>query len=603
MKINLIKKSVAQSNIFYWMLITIAAGSLLQFLFFPKVHLDTDRLTYLHYDIVKLKLKVPGKYKGMSDTINVKIFKDSNIVTGVCGENEVKLKLSENEKYLEGVFPVPWAAEDGLYTAKVYKGDRQLGWESSFVITSRLPQIDIKEPLKVLDLESTKRLHKFKVKTPEGSLEDYKGIFKWINYIGGNTLWYMAGQTAAYREDYLSREMPWVEENLKTLTEFAKASSENEIKFGAWVSCFMAFGKSSLKPDWYRYSYQYDRGSKTIVQTDGISIADPGRINDIIKLVKRLNDEDNIDYIGLDYIRPAGGGLELVDDFINAMDVEVPQGWGDYTRKEKMLWLGRIVTRPKNRDVPVINKWNWWRAHRMSKIIRQIKEEVKLKKPLWVFLLSWELGHQHGQDPVMFQDAGADLIAVMMYQSDAAQFNYTINEWKKYVRGRTVNIVPGNQFDWPLHQYSVLPSGPEEFQRRLIKSVDYLTPTGNLKGLFIHDFSRALWGRKGPYSTKEWFMAAAAGFNRIDPGDKDITLSLILPSSAESEGEVEGTVRIKNRGDHKISGPLFSLHAAEELGLSFDQKEIDIIKPGEDYKILFKTRVKGVSGRHLGRYM
>ncbi len=603
MKINLFGEYKSGNNIFYYLLIAIVVLSIVQIIFFPGTNLSTDRLSYLHYNIVKFKLRLPKKYQEDADKIKVKIFKDGRTIKGITGESAVKMNLTDNGKFFEGDFPVPFSAEDGHYIAKAYKDARQLGWDSSFLISSRRPQPNLKGPLKVLTMESTKRLDKLRIKTPSGETKGYEGIFNWLDYIGGNTLWYMGGQTASYRKDYLSKDMPWVRSNLESIKEFSKRASARKIKFGAWVSCFMAFGKSSLKPDWYSYSYQYDRHKEKLIQTDGISITDPRRINDIIKLVKRFNEEENIDYIGLDYIRPAGGGLELVEDFIKAMNVDVPEGWENYVREEKMTWLGKIVTRPKNRDIPIINKWNWWRAHRISKIISYIRDEVKLKKPLWVFILSWELGHQHGQDPVMFQDAGADLIAVMMYQADAVQFNYTINEWKKYTRGRNLNIVPGNQFDWPLHQYSVLPSGPEEFQRRLVKSVDYLNPTGNLKGLFIHDFSRAIRGRKGPYSTQEWLMAAAEGFNRLDAGTKDITLSLLLPSAANSKKEVSGTVKIKNQTDKKLMNLKLSLHASKDMGLSFGEKAIESIESREEYKVDFKSRVEGSSGKHLGRYM
>ncbi|MEA3506709.1 MAG: hypothetical protein U9R36_04375, partial [Elusimicrobiota bacterium] len=347
----------------------------------------------------------------------------------------------------------------------------------------------------------------------------------------------------------------------------------------------------------------YDRKKDKVYQTEGISINNPRRIKDIIKLIKRLNDNENINYIGLDYIRPAGGGLELVDDFISSMNIDLPGGWDNYTKKERMSWLGRVVTRSKDRDIPIINKWNWWRAHRVSKIIKQIRREVKLKKPLWLFVLSWELGHQHGQDPIMFQDAGADLIAVMMYQANAVQFNYFVNKWKEYVQGRKINILSGNQFDWPLHQYSVMPSGPEEYQRRLIESIECLEPTGNFKGIFIHDFSRALWGRRGPYSTKEWLMAAAEGFSRLDSEKNKLKVSLILPPSAESGKFIEGQIRIKNRSDDEILNLRLSLEAADELGLPFKEKEIKSIKPGAEFIENFKVGVEGLAGQHLGRYM
>ncbi|MEA3506835.1 MAG: hypothetical protein U9R36_05045, partial [Elusimicrobiota bacterium] len=214
MKVS-VKKYIGRLKIVHWLLIAVLAGSVIQYIFFPQVRLSSDRLTYLHYNAVKFKLILPGKYRELAGDIKVKVFKDGESVETLEGSSGIDMEVSDSGNYLQGYFPLPWGARDGFYTARAYAGDRPLGWPVRFKVVSRIPVVNLDSPLKVLTLESTKELRKFKIEMPEGKIKGYEGIFDWIDYMGGNTLWYMAGQTAAYRKDYLTRDLPWVRDNLE----------------------------------------------------------------------------------------------------------------------------------------------------------------------------------------------------------------------------------------------------------------------------------------------------------------------------------------------------------------------------------------------------
>ena len=49
-----------------------------------------------------------------------------------------------------------------------------------------------------------------------------------------------------------------------------------------------------------------------MVETSAVSLGDEKRVSDIIEFVKLLNECKEVDYIGMDYIRNAFGGYELV---------------------------------------------------------------------------------------------------------------------------------------------------------------------------------------------------------------------------------------------------------------------------------------------------
>jgi hypothetical protein len=82
-----------------------------------------------------------------------------------------------------------------------------------------------------------------------------------------------------------------------------------------------------------------------------------------------------------------------------------------------------------------------------------ILEKSRVTKPTWIFVLSWLHGIQHGQDPLMFTDAGITMLAPMLYQvPDRGHFDTLTRSWNEYIDEGQANIVPGDQVDFYWHQ-------------------------------------------------------------------------------------------------------------------------------------------------------
>ncbi len=556
----------------------------------PGSRLRTERLTHLHYHKARFFIEEPED--AFTEPPRGRVYFGDDPVTGVGGVEKVEFRYEEDEGRWSAIFPVPWSAPNGFYEFRLPDGTAE-----SFLITTRSPY-RFEEPLKVMNLESTRRISRINYPSPAGDEPGYGRMFDWIKYLGGNTLWYLAGQTASYSEGDLEPDFPWLKTNMETLGEFSESAKESGVGFGGWIICYRSFGIASLKPDFYDYSMNL-RGSR-IVETQGISIGDRRRFNHIKDLARRLNEMENIDYIGLDYIRPTGGGLEMVDRFVSEMRIEVPEGWHEKPLKERMAWLGRIVARIENRDFLITEKWNWWRAHTMSQIILRIRESAEISKPLWAFVLSWELGRQHGQDPVMFTDAGIDVLAIMMYETDTVRFNHLIREWEQGTRGFELNLMPGNQIDWPLHQHTVYPSGPEEFYRRIESSVNHLGD--NVKGVFVNDLSRAHGGRRGPYGMNEWLMVSgkALGLARRNP---EIEVELRVPERKLNRYESGGVIEVRNISGRKLEDISIEFPIIPGVSITAEETCLPELEPGETAEIKYSISIEAASSRRMGRYM
>ena len=85
-------------------------------------------------------------------------------------------------------------------------------------------------------------------------------------------------------------------------------------------------------------------------------LRDGKRLSDVAAFLKPYADDPNVDWVGLDYIRNALGGYELVDDFVTEMPgVFVPPEWRKLSRDERMTWLAR--KKIMRRDMEFVEAW------------------------------------------------------------------------------------------------------------------------------------------------------------------------------------------------------------------------------------------------------
>jgi hypothetical protein len=572
--------------------------------------LETDKNIYLHYDFVEIYARTKDRYfnKEFKDSIlPAIIYKGISPVPTIGKKWFVELKYNSEKGYWQGKWPVPWNAPEGEYRVGVWLSPKLKKKvrlrECRFFISRRKPQKLI-PGLCVMTMENMRPLKTMRVKGPNGEMGDWRKLLDWVEFSGANTFWYMAGQTSAYKER-LPDDFPWNPENLDFIDDLAKEAKKRNIGFGYWVQCFLTFGPENLRPK-YQYAWDYKGDVGKCFVTRGISIKDKKRVEDIIKFIKRLNTIEDIDYVGLDYVRTAENGLELVDEFVREMEVEVPDKWGNYSKQERMDWLANIVEQTTGRDSPIIDQWNWWRARETALIVKKIKHEAGIDKPLWVFSLSWEKGWQHGQDVVMMNDAGCDIIAVMLYEADWKQFNSLIEDWHKYIRRDNVNLIVGDVYDWPLHQSTLNPAGPEDFYGRTLKAMENIYEDGFVRGIFTHDLARALWGRKGSYPSLEWVLAGASCFTRLREEWKIIPLhtEIEVPARVPFRTEFSVNVVVRNLAPHKVKKIRISILPQEGIKAVFQNyREIESLSSGETGRVEFRLKIDEFHYQRAFRYM
>jgi hypothetical protein len=463
------------------------------------VRLGAGRAEYLHYDIVDLRLETrdPALDAALAASPpRVVVTRDGADVTTIARITAVTLARQAPGVWT-GRWPVPWNAPAGEYRVRLLEREdlAERVRASPFRIGRRTPA-PLPPGFVVATLETAEPLAAMRVPAPDGKSKDWRGLLDWAQYMRADALWVLGGLSPA------KDGAVWDDRNLAVLPEVAKECRARGLRFGAYAE-FSLTMSTSVKLSGYEYGVEIKDGRPFV--TRAISLREHKRVDDVVARLKPFVDDPDVDFIGQDYIRNALGGCELVDDFVAEMPgVVVPREWPRLTRDERMIWLAR--KKALRQDKAFIDAWQWWRARRVALIVREIKERLGGSKPLWAFTLTWQKGWQHGQDPVMMNDAGVDIDALMFYQADKDQFDAMLKAWHAYLHHGDAQVAPGDIFDWGLHQKD--PRGPKELARRLRAALADVYADGPAQAVFFHDLDRLIWGRLGPWGKYGWADAA-----------------------------------------------------------------------------------------------
>ena len=91
---------------------------------------------------------------------------------------------------------------------------------------------------------------------------------------------------------------------------------------------------------------------------------------------------------------------------------------------------------------------------------------------------------------------------------------------------------------------------------------------------FIHDFTRAMWGRKGPYTSTEWLMAGSRSFIKMNP-KPDIKVNIDVPEKVKTNKNFHGSLKIENLTDTDLNDIAIDFPEINGVKIS---NEIDLIK-------------------------
>ncbi|MBN1899092.1 MAG: hypothetical protein JW827_09965 [Spirochaetes bacterium] len=574
---------------------------------FSPLYVTTSKDKYYRYELVDIK----ARYQDLSQQpivtgeLTASVYKNSKIVETVGRDKEIVLKYNPKLEMWTAKWAIPWSPELGEYQLLVkaspdYPGP-VLTATASFEIMGKNPPKRTKGFCAVL-LEYGGDITGKQIIGPDGRNGNWNNIIQWVKYTGADAFFMLGGETETYNSK-VDKENPFDPNMIRAVAKVAKAAKKEDLDFGAWIMSFGYQGKNCEKVG-YAPSMGYNISTgKLYPSYMHISLSDQKRFDDLLDLVKKFDSNDDIDFIGIDYIRTGHlDGYELADDVVRDMNIAVPEDWESLSSTAKAVWFAKKIKADEDEDI--VEQWRWWRAHKSATIVNRLIEYSGTKKPVWVFTLGWEHGKQHGQDPLMFTDAGVTYDAVMLYEANQVQFRQVLIDWKGYISSKQVNILVGESVDVKLLDSPYL-SPPEEIVRRTLLGSKKITFGGMADGIFWHDISRALWGRKGVYSPREWFITAGKSFSefRLEKGELEIKTSIAAPKKVYFNNAFNIVVNIENQSLREIRN--IKTQIIDNPGIQPVISEVitPYLGPGETKALNFKISISPELSKLRSQYM
>ncbi|MGD8717697.1 MAG: hypothetical protein PVH29_02635 [Candidatus Zixiibacteriota bacterium] len=557
------------------------------------LYVTTSQPSYLRYDIVEVRVRADADVVGELTPDNTRgvIKRDGEVVTTVGGIQDLTFRAGKDGG-LVARWPIPWNPPLGKYSAEVgaETASGKFDAAAEFEIAGRKPAA-LDKPFCVVTLESDGRWERKYLASP-GENHDYTALVDWAEFMGADAFFTLVGITKAMYAPTM--ENPWYQHNLDFSPKLADECHARGIKFGGWIGSFLPYGKTQV-PLPYKYSRNLVEGE--FWYTLHISLNDERRFAQVIELARTLQNDPHYDYVGLDYIRTGFGGYELVDEFVRDLAIDVPADWEQKSLEGQMWWL---VAKLRSRDQRMIELWQWWRARKVALTVKRIKDEAGITKPLFAYTLGWEMGHQHGQDILMMNDAGVDCCMVMLYEATKDEYDYLIKRWPEYLEEGQVNAVPGISVDryLLLNKWNPNVNQPYEMFDRYLAAVEGFYGKGELEGLFWHDFERGLYSRRGEeFTCMDYAVAGAAAFSRLREKRKASPLELRI---TRVTGGPRVKITLKNVGDKALRDVEVFIPQTHGINPGRGARTtVASIAPGETAELTVAAGSWDISRRHI----
>ncbi len=618
--------------------------------YFP-LNLTISADTYQRYDLVPVTVEFVDQrglaISGKAPAVWVE--HNGERISGVAGLKQVPVKYRPEIQRWHGYWPIPWHAERGEYTivaetkltAKLWAWEtpeeqRRRDQEARRTHRRRTPREQLQgqgncrafaqfriEGRQLRDLAPGTCIATYEQPVfldrgdylvgPDGSKGDWHKVLDWAHFIGADTVWFLGGTSNVPRaERGDDQDKPWHLGTLEAIPQIARQAKSEGFRFGVWAIAYRVRRQPGGRPEAYRYALDAERTAQRIVEWSFVSLLDQQRPRHLAELFAEWNADPNIDHLGLDYIR-AERGYEIADLVVEQMGLEVPDEWKSWSKNRRMLWMAHKIEVEWKDDPKFYERWNWWRAHRTSRIVRSICRGARVKKPVWCFILSWKHGTQHGQDPYMFADAGMDYCGAMLYQAESRRhFEFAVKHWQGYAQPGELNLLVGDQVDddWHQERPGVRMRQPrtsvEEFYRRLRVGTTMMMRGEKARGIFVHDVGRIISGKTGPYGGREWALAGAAAASELrnNWGLYPIALKVKAPRQAALGQRFTISVAVTNRTDSTLNDVEVSLYKTVGVTLPANAtQQIPTLNPRAVYVLRFDVAIPNASPGRRNRFM
>ena len=105
-----------------YLTLIILLGTILLRVLLRDIIVRTERLTVLHYHMIKVNLTGREKFFKKENLLKGFIFLGKERESSIGGQESISFKYIPDKNIWQGKFPVPWRAKDGVWTQPVNLG-------------------------------------------------------------------------------------------------------------------------------------------------------------------------------------------------------------------------------------------------------------------------------------------------------------------------------------------------------------------------------------------------------------------------------------------------------------------------------------------------
>jgi hypothetical protein len=531
----------------------------------PDFLFQTAQKEYWRFELVDFKVK--GTAFGLNSVskpvLAVQVRYGRSVVLGPGERRRILLRWNPEQSAWTGRWAIPWGVKTGEYTAELlvppprgfpdpaYAG-RRVATECRdldrknvlariwFTIKGR-PPLRLPPGFSVVSLEPGKYGYSvFKGLNEEPPA--WAHMIDWAKFMRADAFWHCAGETQIWKRR-LEADYPWNRGGLRMARKISELAHEKGLTYGAYLLAFLVLGDNFQLAD-YTFSTGFSKEDQVLEKKRFISLGCKVRQRYLVEMLKELQSLENVDYIGMDYVRTDFSALEFTDDFLKDMGLRLPAELEAGPKEERMKWLGALSL--AHSDAYIEELWQWWRSHKVAEVIHQVLAEAGVTKPVWIFTLGWMQGHQHGQDPFMLIDAGASFNSPMFYEVTEQGYPPMLQSWADYLGRGEESLVLGQVVDGKLLGEDENRGGPEVHFQRQMQALEALGPVSGSLGFFWHDINRAMCGGRSLHTTKEWAVSGAATFSRLRESQNMLQVKVDFNGAWTTPWGVSFTVTVKN---------------------------------------------------------
>lgn len=492
-----------------------------------NIYVATDKYVYSKFEKIKVIAQIyeKGNTNVLSNSvIEVEFFNNGQKIRSLSRAEKTRLFYNPEQKAWVGY----WYPENSDITGNfeitasgfLDNPESPVREKTSFYITEITPKFKLKKGIAFIGIDSLERISKRNILSADRNEVDWNGIPEWLNFVSADGILMLGGVTKTFDEN-ISMESPWDNDKVNESMVLADRIKQRGKNFGVWINALKVEGIYAKKMG-YKTALTH-KDDKYAEEPSVISLLDDNRKKNIARLFTTYMENDNISYVGIaDIFLEPDQGMELMDNFIQELQIDVPDNWSSMDFDGKYRYFSDKI---RNRDL--FSQFVTWKQYHISQYLKDIIRSVPHNKPVYYFVDYAEAMANPDLISIVL-NSGVDFI-VMNFNMPYGKILENMENLSQVskISGFFNRVIISYYIDYDNTDMAGSEvSAIENYVYANLQLTKYGSDTLNANGIMINDLYKAMFGKRGPYSPYEWMLGIGETIYEFKKINKYIPLDI-----------------------------------------------------------------------------